>query len=77
MNGDFFSRLELELGSLAHEGMHLDDAGARGRRRAAVVRRGLALVALALVLAASLVSEFPATASGYAPAAVAAITRSA
>lgn len=70
MNVDFFTQLEAELRSMTHEGMHLDDAPAQQRRRLAVLaRRAIAIVALALALAASLDSEFPATASGYAPAA--------
>lgn len=73
MNVDFFTQLETELSGLTHEGVHLGDASARQRRRVAVLaRRGVAMVALALALAASLDSEFPATASGHAvsPAAV-------
>jgi hypothetical protein len=72
MNGDFFSQLEVELGGLTREGVHLHDAGARGRRRLLMLaRRGAAIVALAIALAASLDGEFPATAHGYAPAALA------
>ena len=77
MKTDFFTRLELELGSLTHHGMHLGDEAGRGRRRVTtLLRRGAVIVALALALAASLDSEFPATANGYAPVALAAVTQS-
>jgi hypothetical protein len=39
----------------------------------ALLRRGVAIIVLAIALAASLDSEFPATARGYAPAAIAAV----
>ncbi len=68
MTGDFFTKLEAELGSLTHAGMHLDTG--HGRRRVTMlIRRAAVIVALAVGLAASLDSEFPATASGQAPAA--------
>jgi hypothetical protein len=74
MNSDFFTQLETELGGLTRNGMHLTDPAARGRRRMlTLLRRGAAVVMLAIALAASLDSEFPATARGYAPAAVAAM----
>ena len=66
MNGDFFSKLEAELGSLTHAGMHLDEtAGHRRRRLMMLIRRAAVTVVLAIALAASLSSEFPATASGH------------
>ena len=66
MSGDFFDRLELELATLAHDGAHLDRRASRTRRRiATLVRRGAAVVVLAVVLAASLLSEFPASATGH------------
>ena len=65
---DFFTQLEAELGTLTRDGMHLGNAGARGRRRLTVlIRRVVVIITLALALAASLDSEFPATARGYAP----------
>ena len=73
MSGDFFSELELELGDLTREGMHLSDDGARSRRRMlTLLRRGAAILTLAIALAASLVAEFPATAGGYTTAVIAA-----
>jgi hypothetical protein len=74
MNIDFFTQLEAELGGLTHDGAHLGDASARKRRRLAVlVRRGIAIVTLAIALAASFDSEFPATASGRAQSPVAVV----
>ncbi|MGH2861209.1 MAG: hypothetical protein ACRDLT_06830 [Solirubrobacteraceae bacterium] len=74
MNSDFFTQLEVELGSLTRDGVHLLDASSRARHHHlfTVVRHGAVIVALAIALAASLVSEFPATASGHTPAALAA-----
>ena len=69
MNKDFFTQLEAELGSLTQSGTHLD-AAAHGRRRAIIyIRRAAVTLALAVGLAASLDSEFPATASGQGVAA--------
>jgi len=77
MNSDFFTQLEAELGGITRHGMHLADGSARGRRRVIVLlRRGLAVVALAIALAASFDSEFPATASGQSQLAAAAVTQS-
>ena len=74
MNGDFFTKLEVELGGLTREGMHLGDARARGHRRiVTLLRRAILVATLAIALAASFDSEFPATANGYAPAALAAV----
>ena len=71
MSGDFFSELELELGGLTREGMHLSDDAARSRHRLlTVLRRGAAILTLAIALAASLVGEFPASAGGYTTAAI-------
>lgn len=71
MNSDFFTQLEVELGDLTRGGMHLTDPAARGRRRMlTLLRRGTAILMLATALAASLDSEFPATARGYTPAAI-------
>jgi hypothetical protein len=75
MNGDFFTQLEAELGGITRHGMHLSDGSTRGRRRLIVMlRRGLVVLALAIALAASLDSEFPATASGHPELAAAALT---
>ena len=66
MSGDFFDRLDAELAELAHQGAHLT-AGQRAHRRwSRLVRRGVVSALVAVALAASLVSEFPATASGHA-----------
>lgn len=66
MSSDFFTKLEAELGSLTHAGMHLDEAAAHRRRRLTMlIRRAVVTVGLAIALAASLSSEFPATASGH------------
>jgi hypothetical protein len=70
---DYFTQLEAELGTLTRDGMHLGRAGGRGRRRVTLlIRRTAVIVALAVALAASLDSEFPATARGNAPALIAA-----
>jgi hypothetical protein len=70
---DFFTQLESELGTLTRDGMHLGQPSARGRRRLIVlIRRSVVIVVLAIALAASLDSEFPATARGYAPGAISA-----
>jgi hypothetical protein len=70
---DFFSKLEAELEGLTRDGMHLGETSARGRHRLIVLlRRGAVIVALAIALAASFDSEFPASAHGYAPAIAAA-----
>ncbi len=67
MNGNFFDRLEAELGGLAREGTHLDESTGPGRRRfSRLVRRGTLGGLLVMALAASLVSEFPASANGSA-----------
>ena len=77
MSGNFFDRLEAELGGLARQGAHLDGVTGRDRRRVvALIRRSAAIVALAVVLAAVLVSEFPASASGRAMAAQVSLVRS-
>jgi hypothetical protein len=65
VSGDFFDRLEAELGGLARQGTHLDGVAGRDRRRVvALIRRSAVIVMLAVALAASLVGEFPASASG-------------
>jgi hypothetical protein len=76
MSGNFFDRLEAELGGIAREGTHLDETTGAGRRRVTrLMRRGLLGAALAMALAASLVSEFPASANGSARVAQISIVR--
>jgi len=66
MSGNFFDKLELELAGLARAGAHLDGTAHQQRvRLVALVRRSAMIVALAVVLAASLASEFPAAANGH------------
>ena len=77
MTGDFFRRLELELSSFTREGAHLGDTASGRRRAVTLLRRGLTIVALAIALAASLDSEFPATANGYTQLAVVAAPQNA
>jgi hypothetical protein len=64
MSGDFFDRLEGELSELTRQGAHLTVSG-HGRPFRRLVRRGLVSALVAVALAASLISEFPATASGH------------
>ncbi len=65
MTDNFFDRLETELAELTREGAYRDRSVRAGRRRVrSILRRGTAIVALAAVLAVSLVSEFPGTAGG-------------
>jgi hypothetical protein len=73
MSGDLFERLDADLAQLVHDGAHLSPAIRRGRRIRLLARRGAVVVALAFVLAASLVSEFPASAGGHPAAPVAAV----
>lgn len=74
MSGDFFDRLEAELVGHARQGTHLDGRAGRDRRRVvALVRRSAVIVVLAVVLAALLVSEFPASAAGRVPVAQVAV----
>jgi hypothetical protein len=76
VSGTFFDRLEAELAGLACQGAHLDGVTGRDRRRVvALIRRGAAIAILAVVLAALLVSEFPASASGRATAAQVSLVR--
>jgi len=66
MSSDFFDRLDAELAELTRQGAHLT-AGDRVYRRAArLMRRGVVFALVAVALAAALVSEFPASASGRA-----------
>jgi hypothetical protein len=76
VSGDFFDRLEAELAGLARRGTHLDRVAGRDRRRVmALIRRSAVIGVLAVALAASLVSEFPASASGRAMAAQVSLVR--
>jgi hypothetical protein len=76
VSGDFFDRLEAELGGLAREGTHLDGVAGRDRGRVmALIRRSAVVAVLAVALAASLVGEFPASASGRAMAAQVSLVR--
>jgi len=76
VSGDFFERLEAELAGLARRGTHLDGVAGRDRRRVmTLIRRSAVIAVLAVALAASLVSEFPASASGRAMAAQAPVVR--
>jgi DNA-binding IclR family transcriptional regulator len=67
VSDDFFDRLEAELGELARQGTHLDGVAGWDRRRVVVlIRRSAVMAVLVVALAASLVGEFPASASGHA-----------
>ncbi len=66
MSGDFFDRLDAELAGLTREGAHLTVGTGLFRRAGRLVRRGVAFALVAVSLAAALVSEFPASASGHA-----------
>ena len=60
---DYFARLDAELAACTRAGAHLP---ARPRQWGRATRRTAAMLALVIALAASLVSEFPASASGHA-----------
>ena len=66
MGSDFFDRLDAELTELTRQGAHLADGERGQRRRERLVRRGVVSALVVLTLAVSLVSEFPASASGHA-----------
>jgi hypothetical protein len=66
MSPDFFDRLDAELAELTRQGAHRTVRDRAGRRAGRLVRRGLAFALVAVALAATLVSEFPASASGHA-----------
>jgi hypothetical protein len=65
VSGDLFDRLDAELAALTRRGAHLTTADRAHRRWALLLRRGLLSAVVILALAATLVSEFPATASGH------------
>lgn len=62
---DFFDELERELTRRTREGAHLTNTAQARHVRGQRMRRALVGGVTAVVLAASLVSEFPATASGH------------
>ncbi len=66
MSGDFFDRLDVELAGLTRQGVHLTAGDRLYRRAGRLARRGVAFALVAVALAAALVSEFPASASGHA-----------
>ncbi|MGH2859721.1 MAG: hypothetical protein ACRDMJ_19775 [Solirubrobacteraceae bacterium] len=66
MGRGFFDRLEAELTQLTYQGAHLTAADRAQHRIGRLVRRGLVLALVVVALAAALVSEFPASASGHA-----------
>lgn len=66
MGPDFFDRLDAELAELTRRGAHLNVGDRVYPRVVRLVRRGLTFALVALTLAAALVSEFPASASGHA-----------
>jgi hypothetical protein len=68
MSDGYFDRLESELADLTARGAHLDPQARRAARLAARTRRAMTALLLAVLLAVSFVSEFPAVAHGRAPA---------
>ena len=66
MSGDFFERLGTDLAGLTRQGAHLNRPRGAHRRLGRLIRRGAAIAGLTVALAVSLVSEFPASASGHA-----------
>jgi hypothetical protein len=66
MSGNFFDKLELDLAALTREGTHLERSARNQRLRVvALIRRSAMIVILAVALAASVASEFPAVANGH------------
>jgi hypothetical protein len=65
VNDDYFDRLGAELAELTRQGVHLESHQVRARRRVMVARRAVAVIALGVTLAVSLIGEFPASASGH------------
>ena len=66
MGSDFFDRLEAELAELTRQGAHVTVGGHVYRRVSRLARRGVVFALVVVALAAALVSEFPASASGHA-----------
>lgn len=65
MTEDFFSELERELAARTRQGAHLPGVSRERRRRRRWLRRVAAGAVSVVVLAVSLVSEFPAAANGH------------
>lgn len=74
MTVDFFDRLGADLAQLTRQGAHLAQPERTRRRRGRLFRRSVVSALLVVVLALSLVSEFPASARGHARAARPALT---
>jgi hypothetical protein len=68
MSDGYFDRLESELAGLTGRGAPLEGTPRRVAVVAARTRRATAALLLALLLAVSFVSEFPAVATGRPPA---------
>jgi hypothetical protein len=66
VSGDFFDRLESELAGIARDRIRYGGSASDSHRLFVLFRRTAAIVLLAAALAASLSSEFPATANGSA-----------
>ncbi len=75
MNRDFFDQLDTELAELTRQGAHLGLADPATRRAGGVLRRFVACALVVVAMAAALVTEFPASASGHAQLARAVTTR--
>lgn len=65
MGSDFFDRLDADLAALTRAGAHVAAGDRRRGQPGHLLRRGLVLTLAVLALTASLVSEFPASASGH------------
>jgi hypothetical protein len=68
MSPDFFERLDAELADLTRQGAHLTVDDPAARRAGRLLRRGAVFALVVMTMAAALVSEFPASASGHAQA---------
>jgi hypothetical protein len=75
MSSDFFDRLDAELAELTRQGAHLAVGERLYRRLGRLIKRGMAFGLVSVALAAALVSEFPASASGHAQMAQALTTQ--
>lgn len=76
MSRDYFDRLGTDLAELTRRGAHVNGPHGARRRLGRLIRRGAAIAGLTVVLAVSLVSEFPASASGHAMLAHTAVSAS-
>lgn len=72
MSCDFFDRLDAELAGLTRQGAHLAVSDRAHHRAGRLARRAALFTLVVMALAAALVSEFPASASGHAQVAQAA-----